>query len=261
MLLPMRPDLVWLLVSTLLFGGAILWMASAVRSGRSGPFPGNVVLMGGGFLTQSVFLYLRGQQAGHCPISTPSEILVFVAWSAVVFYFLVGPPFRLSLLGMFTAPWVVLFQAVALPGLRAAPVHQPSNDFWLELHASMSLLAYGSFALASIAGVMFLVQDHLLRAGHLTGLSSSLPPVTNLTRSIFRLVGAGLLLLSVGIFCGFGMQRAPSGLHLSLSVVVWLIYATLWTWRRWGDMPNTRMAWCAIGSFLLPVLTVGLMEH
>jgi ABC-type uncharacterized transport system permease subunit len=259
--LPTNPDLLWLLVSTLLFGGEVVWVALGIRSGHPDRVPGNVALMAGGFVAQWIFLYLRGKQAGSCPITTPSEILVFVAWSAVVLYFLVGRPFRLSLLGMFTAPLAVILQLAALPNLAIAPHRSLSGDFWLEMHAAVSLLAYGSFALAFIAGVLFLTQDHLVRAGHLDGLSSSLPPVTNLTHSIVRLVGAGLLLLSLGILCAFGMRKPPTVFHLAFSVVIWLVYAGLWAWRRWGLMPNARLAWCAIASFLLPVMTMGLMEH
>jgi ABC-type uncharacterized transport system permease subunit len=34
---------------------------------------------------------------------------------------------------------------------------------WLELHASISLIAYGAFALACIAGVMYLVQERQIK--------------------------------------------------------------------------------------------------
>jgi ABC-type uncharacterized transport system permease subunit len=257
----MRLEFVWLLLSTALFGAAILWVAAELRSGRRGRFPGNVVLMAGGFLAQSAFLGIRGQEVGRCPISTPSEVLVFVAWSAVGMYFLAGRPLRLSLLGMFIAPLVVVFHLVALPDLMAMPVRKPSGDFWLEMHASVSLLAFGAFALACIAGVMFLLQDRMLRTGKLGGLSAALPPVTNLSHSIVRLVGAGVSMLSIGILSAIGMQKPPGALHLALSLFVWLVYASLWTGRLWGALPNTRMAWCAIGSFLLPVTWLGLMEH
>lgn len=257
----MRPDLIWLLFSTCLFGGAICWEAAKIRSGRPESFSGNLMLMASGFVSQTVFLFLRGREMGSCPITQPAEILVFVAWSAVALYFLVGQPFRLSLLGTFTAPLAVLFQLTALPRLQPPVAHPSESDFWLQLHASISLVAYGAFALACAAGVMFLLQDRLLRTGHLEGLSFRLPPVTNLTHSIVRLVGAGLLLLSLGIVCSFGMRKPPSHLHLMLSGVVWLVYAVLWGWRRWGMLPNSRMAWCAIGSFMLPVVTLGLLEH
>lgn len=257
----MNPDLICLLVSTLLFGGEIVWVAFGIRSGQPDRAPGNIALMAGGFVAQLGFLYLRGRQAQSCPINTPSEILVFVAWSAVVLYFLVGRPFRLSLLGMFTAPLAVVLQLAALPNLGATPLRPHSGDFWLGMHASVSLMAYGSFALAFIAAILFLAQDHLLRAGHLDGLSSSLPPVSNLTHAIVRLVGSGLILLGIGMFCAIGMKKHPSLLHLGMSGMVWVLYAGLLAWRRWGIMPNPRLAWCAIGGFLLPVITVGFLQH
>lgn len=257
----MRPDLIWLLFSTGLFGGAVCWEAAKIRSGRPEQFPGNLVLMASGFVAQTVFLFLRGQQMGSCPITQPAEILVFVAWSTVVLYFLVGRPFRLSLLGTFTGPLVVLFQLMAMPRLQPPVRHHSGGDFWLQLHASVSLVAYGAFALACAAGVMFLLQDRLLRTGRLEGLSFRLPPVTNLTHSIARLVGAGVVLLTLGIACSVGMRKPPSHLHLALSGFVWVVYAALWCWRRWGMLPNSRMAWCAIGSFLLPVVTLSLLEH
>jgi len=86
-----------------------------------------------------------------------------------------------------------------------------------KMHASVSLLAYGAFALACIAGVMFLVQDRLLRRGDLRALSYELPPVTNLATAIVRLMAIGLILLSLGIASGFGTARPPSGVHLLLS--------------------------------------------
>jgi len=165
----MRADVAWLLLSTLLFGGGVLSVILGLRAGRYERSPWNRVVMAGGFVGQCAFLYLRGEQVGRCPITTPSEILVFVAWSAVLLYFLLGQVFRLSLLGIFTAPLAVIFHLVALPNLTRAPVHSPAQDFWLEMHASVSLLAYGAFALACIAGVMFLVQDGLLRRGRLAG--------------------------------------------------------------------------------------------
>ncbi|MEO0445704.1 MAG: cytochrome c biogenesis protein CcsA, partial [Verrucomicrobiota bacterium] len=187
--------------------------------------------------------------------------LVFVSWSAVLLYFLVGQAFRLSLMGVFTAPLVALFQGWALLHLSSETEYRPAEDYWLEMHASISLLAYGSFALAALAGVMFLLQNRLLRQGQIGSLSLSLPPVTNLSRSIPRIVGIGIILLTLGIASGFGMERPPTGIHLALSFSVWLLYLAFLALRFWGPLPNPRMAWCVIGAFLLPMLTLRFISH
>ena len=57
-----------------------------------------------GFLCQTGFLYLRGQQVGRCPLTSLFEVMIFLTWSLVLFYLLIGPDYRLSLLGAFTSP-------------------------------------------------------------------------------------------------------------------------------------------------------------
>ena len=98
---------------------------------------GGATVMACGFIAQCGFLYLRGQELGRCPITTPAELLVFVSWSIVGLYFLLGRAFRLSLLGAFTAPLVALFQLLALPFLREPAARNPADDYWLEMHASV----------------------------------------------------------------------------------------------------------------------------
>ena len=63
-----------------------------------------------GFVLQSVFLYLRGQAHGRCPLTNLFEAFIFIGWCIVLLYFLVGTAYRLSLLGVFTAPLVSSLQ-------------------------------------------------------------------------------------------------------------------------------------------------------
>ena len=98
-------------------------------------------------------------------------------------YMLVGPAYRLSLMGAFTAPLVLLLQGFALiaPIDTRHPVSVPANS-WLEFHASISLVAYGAFALACIAGVMYLLQERQLKTHQLHSIFYHLPPLTELVR-------------------------------------------------------------------------------
>src|SRR5438445_12138963 len=125
----------------------------------------NFFAIGLGFIFQTGFLWIRGQYLGRCPITNLFEVFVFLAGSVALFYMLVGPAYRLSLMGAFTAPLVLLLQGFALitPIDARHPVIVPANS-WLEFHASMSLVAYGVFALACIAGVMYLLQEQIGRA-------------------------------------------------------------------------------------------------
>ena len=97
--------------------------------------------------------------------------------------------------GQFTAPLVVLLQGLALiaPIDVRHPVKVPANSS-LEFHASVSLVAYGAFALACIAGVMYLVQERQLKTHQLRSIFYYLPPLTDLFAAITRLLWLGFIL-------------------------------------------------------------------
>jgi len=205
------------------------------------------------FLAQLGFLSVRGELRGACPLIGSGEVLVFLAWSLCLFYLLVGPTYRLSLLGLFSAPVVVIFQGIALlPGmLEANPERVGSSGVWGETHAAMSVLAYGALALAAVASVMFLVLDRQLKAHQLgSGLFRYLPPVRELLVSVQRLLWLGMGMLSVGVVAGFLMEREGGTLHLLAAVAVWLAYATLLVVKQARGITGRRFSVAVVLLFL-----------
>src|SRR4030095_10650173 len=97
------------------------------------------------------------------------ELFIFLSWAMVLFYLLIGPTYRLSLLGFFTSPLVFLFQVVALavPGLDRSSGVKIAVNPWMELHAAGSIVAYGAFLLAGVAGLLFLCEGGQMEAPHL----------------------------------------------------------------------------------------------
>jgi ABC-type uncharacterized transport system permease subunit len=207
------------------------------------------------FVLQTGFLMNRGEARGACPLADNGEILAYLAWSLTLFYLLIGPAYRISLLGVFTAPVVFIFQAIALaPGmLDATPLKVPGGNPWHETHTATSVLAYGALALAAIAGVMFLVLDHQLKEHHLkSGLFRNLPPARELLVSLKRLLRLGSILLTLGIIAGFMMPRSPSATgHLVAALIVWAGYAMLLWIQSTRGLTGRRISLLAIALFLL----------
>lgn len=245
-------DRYFLILSTVLAAvGAVLGMMSVHHGHRS---RWTVVWMVAAFLGQIGYLALRGQARGACPLRDTGEILVFLAWSLTMFYFVIGPPYRLSLLGVFTAPVVVVFQSVALvPGLLTSlPVRVAKTSPWGETHAAMSVLSYGALALAGVAGVMFLVLDHQLKEHHLkSGLFRNLPPVRELLESMVRLLWLGSFLLTIGIVAGFIMPRTGGYGHFVAAIVTWLGYGLLLGVKTVRGLTGRRLSLAAVGMFLV----------
>ncbi|MCB1077000.1 MAG: cytochrome c biogenesis protein CcsA [Verrucomicrobiae bacterium] len=250
-------DKLLLALSTLCFLGGFIYAVAALRSGRPRHTTRlNIVFVAAGFLLQSYALHLRGQLHGRCPVTNGAEILIFLCWSVVLLYFVVGRTFRLSLLGMFTEPLVFVFQGIALILLwtsesGAHPIEKV--DPWRELHIAVALLSFGAFALAGIAGVMYLVQDRQLKRHQLGALFYNLPPIRYLVDAIVRLGGIGLALLTVGIVSAFLMEKRPEPLHLGMAFAVWLGYAVLLGWHFSSASTPRRFAIASIVVFLLPL--------
>ncbi len=243
----------WYLIASTLFalaGGAWgLW--SVLHGTRSRWTMASMVAV---FGFQLAFLSARGEARGACPLRDTGEILVFLAWSLTMFYLIVGSAYRLSLLGVFTAPVVVVFHGVALFSglLDSSPERVASHNFWGEVHAAVSVLAYGALALAAVAGVMFLVLDRLLKDHHLTGgLFGNLPPARELLVSLQRLLWLGGGLLTLGVLAGVLMPRTGSASHLIVATLVWLGYMALIFTQQTRGLTGRRLSWCALAGFVI----------
>jgi HemX protein len=241
----------WLLiVATLCFFLAMVRTAVAVRAGNYRPHGFNFMAIAVGFLFQTAFLSVRGHALGRCPITNLFEVFIFLAWAVSLIYLLVGPAYRLSLMGAFTAPLVFGLQTFALIAPIDLPhprTHSPSP--WLELHASVSLIAYGAFALACVAGLMYLVQERQLKRRQLNSLFYHYPPLSDLFAAITRLLWVGFGLLTLGIVAGFLTGQPLPYVKIAWSLGVWIFYAAILLARHLGTTAPRRIAALCVVAF------------
>ncbi len=214
----------------------------------------------GVMICQMGYLAVRGEMRGACPLRSIAEISVFLAWSLTLFYLIIGPVYRISLLGVFTAPVVALFQgfALLLGKLDPTPEKVLNTSYWGETHSAMSVLAYGGLALAAVAGVMFLVLDRQLKEHHLkSGLFRFLPPVRELLVSLERLLWLGIILLSVGLIAGILMPHATETAwkHVLIASGVWVAYVALMVVKRVRGITGRKFA---LGAVVFFVLSLGV---
>jgi HemX protein len=239
-----------LIVSTLCFLAAIVRSVISLRAGFFRPARFSFFAIGLGFIFQTAFLSIRGHALGRCPLTNLFEVFIFVAWSIALIYLLIGPTYRLSLMGAFTAPLVFLLQTFAL----VAPIdiqhpHKLLPSPWLEFHASISTVAYGAFALACIAGVMYLVQERQIKTHQIHSIFYHLPPLTDLFATITRLLWLGFALYSVGLVSGFFINRPLPRAQVAGAIVVWLLYAAILQGRHLRRLAPRRVAAMCIAGF------------
>ena len=243
-------DRVLLIISTLCFFLALIrtTVAMKARNYRARGF--NFAAIALGFVFQTAFLSVRGQALGRCPLTNLFEVFIFLAWSVSLIYLLVGPAYRLSLMGAFTAPFVFVLQSFALLApidIRHPRVASPSP--WLETHAAVSLIAYGAFALACVAGLMYLLQERQLKTRQINSMFYHFPPLTDLFAAITRLLWLGFILLTLGIAAGFLTGEPLPYVKVAWSLGVWVFYAAILLARHLGTTAPRRIAALCVLAF------------
>jgi HemX protein len=239
-----------LIVSSLCYAAAGLRSVLALRTRVFRKSRFNFVMILLGFALQTGFLGLRGHALGRCPITNLFEVLVFLAWSIALIYLVIGPAYRLSLMGSFTAPLVLALQVFAL----LAPIDAPravriTPNAWLEFHASISLIAYGAFALACVAGVMYLMQERQLKTHELRSIFYQLPPLPNLFSAMIRLLWFGFVLYSAGLISGFFTGEPLPWTKVMLAIAIWVVYAAILFGPQLRSVAPRRIAAFCVWAF------------
>jgi ABC-type transport system involved in cytochrome c biogenesis permease subunit len=219
----------------------------------------NQIVMVCGFAFHTVFLFLRGQADGRCPLTNLFETQAFIAWAAVLFYLLIGSSYRVSFLGAFTAPLVlVICLAALLAHIDVPHPGQLSASPWVEFHAAIAILAYGAFALGFVTGAMYLLQERQLKKRQLSASFLLLPSIEQLDVITFRLIVLGFGMLTVGMIGGIisyqivGHWTRPK---IVWAVTVWLLYAGVLAARLIWSLRGRKIAVVSMMSFAFMLVT------
>lgn len=223
----------------------------------------NYCLLLAGFMFNIGAMLSRGLSFSRCPVNNLYEAMVFITWAIVVVYLVLGLWARLRFLGAFASP--VLFGMGVfglMPALdHGAGVNPELHNGWSSLHAALILLAYGAFGLSSVAGLMFLTQEHNLKFHKLRAVLSLLPPIERLERTIGRLLLAGFVLFTAGLVVGAIWVTKPQGVRfyqdakVLWSAFLWCVYTGLVVMRWYFRQGGRRFAWGAVGTFAFVMLT------
>jgi HemX protein len=220
-----------------------------------------------GLAAQTTGLYLRGLAVKGCPLGNTFELYQFTAWSAGVLYLVVGPAFRLSLLGYFTAMLTAALTllSLAVPSWDATRrVGVFGGNAWIEFHAALALFSYGVFALLALTAALYLLRHYSLKSKRPGGSFAFLPSIAEADAIGGRLLGTGVLLLGASLAVGaVYWARATERVDhwkLAATLAVFGAYLALWIARRLGRVSGRRAALVALGLFPLALLSLKVVD-
>ncbi len=191
-----------------------------------------VVLTGAGFIFHTLALVTRIREAGYIPFTNLHEAISFFSWAIVLAFFLVEFRYGIDVLGSFVLPlaFLSLVSAAALPN-EVRTLDPTLKTIWFGIHTTLSLLGIVAFAIAFIAGIMYLLQESFLKSKQFSPLYYKLPSLDLLDEWNKKAILLGFPLLTLGIISGalwaqysigsFWIQNNPKQ---ALSLGTWLFY-------------------------------------
>ncbi|HZC68122.1 MAG TPA: cytochrome c biogenesis protein CcsA [Nitrospirales bacterium] len=214
-----------------------------------------------GFFFHTLALVSRMIEGGHIPLTSMHEALSFFSWALVLFFLVVELRYRVHILGSFILPmaFISLISAAALPKeIRALePIFR---NVWM--HVTFSLLGTVAFAVAFVAGLMYLIQEHMLKSKHLDGLYRKLPALDFLDELNGKAISFGFPLLTLGIITGALFAEFARGSFLNWNAEqigalgTWLFYLIVLLGRVTVGWRAKKAAYLTVVGFAGVVFTL-----
>ncbi len=158
------------------------------------------VLLFSAFLLHTAGLALRWYIAGHSPLSTGYESLIFISWVTMLagFIFSRESPFTLSATAVLSGlTLLVAHMSFMDPEItNLVPVLQ---SYWLTLHVSIITGSYGFLGLGFILGLLTMILLSFLNRKNRERISDTIDELTIIN---YRSLTLGLYLLTIGTFLG-----------------------------------------------------------
>lgn len=157
-------------------------------------------------------------------------------------------------LGVLVFPLAALLLGIdVFASPRTAPM---AMDWQIKLHVTVALLAYGVLSVAALLAILLALQERALRHRQFGAWLRALPPLTLTEALLFRLIGAGFVLLSLTLLSGILFVDNLFAQHLIhktvLSIVAWAVFGALLIGRwRYGWRGRRAVNLTLIGMVIL----------
>jgi cytochrome c-type biogenesis protein CcsB len=221
----------------------------------------SLAITAAGFASHTVALGARMADASSSAPPSFSDALSFFSWMIILVLLVVEFRHRIHVLGSFMVPLalVSLISAAALP--ETVPTLQPVfKTLWF--HVTLSMLGAVGFTVAFVAGVMYLIQDRLLKSKQFNVLYSKLPALDFLDHLNQQSIVLGFPLLTLGIVTGAISAQFARGSYVSWNpeqtwaLVTWLFYFIVLLGRLTIGWRAKRAAYLTVIGFACVILTL-----
>jgi len=179
-----------------------------------------------GFLFHTSAICWKMISSWHIPVTNLYETLSIASWAVAGVFLIFFCKFKLKILGAFAAPLasIIMIFAFYLPR-ESAVTRDIFKSLWLFFHIIAIFTGEALFALACAIGLLYLVQEHAIKAKCHGFFFKRLPSLDMLDTTGYVCIVAGFTMLTLGLYrtfvyffwCQFLLKGTSLGIYQMVS--------------------------------------------
>jgi len=207
--------------------------------------------------------YLIGVDVGHIPVSNLYEVFILFAVITALIYLFYERRYQVRNLGGFVL--LVISAAVAFQlwyafekqAYEIQPLVPALQSYWMKIHVPANFIGYGTFAMAAMIGVAYLLVSWRQVKNPKGRFVESMPPLALMDELMYKSIALGFAFFTLATILGALWAAEAWGGYWSWdpketwALIVWLNYAAWLHMRMTKGWSGRPMAWWAvIGLFV-----------
>jgi cytochrome c-type biogenesis protein CcsB len=243
-------------LSTLFYWGGLLRRSDFGSAIGSTLCWAAVVLGFTGMLVRWYESYLVGTDIGHIPVSNLYEVFILFCMITALFYLYYEQHYATRQLGPFVlliisaAVGFLLWYTISREAHEIQPLVPALQSWWMKIHVPANFIGYGTFALAAMVGVAYLLKSNGM-------LADRLPSLEVLDDVMYKAITVGFAFFTIATILGALWAAEAWGGYWSWdpketwALIVWLNYAAWLHMRLMKGLRGRVAAWWALVGLLV----------
>jgi cytochrome c-type biogenesis protein CcsB len=195
--------------------------------------------------------YLIGADVGYIPVSNLYEVFILFSLITAMFYLYYEDHYATRQLGAFVmliisaAVAFLLWYTVTRNAADIQPLVPALQSWWMKIHVPANFIGYGTFALAAMVSVAYLLKS----SGYLV---DRLPSLEVLDDVMYKAISVGFAFFTIATILGALWAAEAWGGYWSWdpketwALIVWLNYAAWLHMRLMTGLRGRVAAWWAL---------------
>ncbi len=217
-----------------------------------------------GMLVRWYESYLMGADIGHIPISNLYEVFILFCLVTALFHLYYEAKYQSLVLGSFVL-WIIaaavafiLWYSVTRDAHQIQPLVPALQSWWMKIHVPANFIGYGTFAIAAMLGIAYLLKTKNI-------LADRLPSLELLDDVMYKAIAVGFAFFTIATILGALWAAEAWGGYWSWdpketwALIVWLNYAAWLHMRLMKGLRGVVAAWWAVvGLFVTTFAFIGV---